>query len=228
MKTKQFILTLVALLAFAGNAMAQKDITSTYITNAKLTQSFNVGWTTTNFNGDHTQGNNTEGWAVESYAGWSSIERASYSMKQNITLPAGHYRLVNYAFYRWGNAYDTDASKSMAYLVAGNERTLIKTLGSITGQAAYANSMAEAANRFDTKMYRNVVEFTIASDNTTISVGVEGTHTETKSWFICGMFELFDLDDVASVSSPTDMTPLPTQDLSTSTQQVGPLTVSGM
>lgn len=206
MKTKNFIITLVALLAFAGNAMAQRDITSQYITNAKLTESFNVGWTTTNFNGDHTQGNNTEGYAVESYAGWGSVERPSYSMLQNITLPAGHYRLVNYAFYRWGNAYNTDASKSEAYLKAGSDQVKIATLGSITGQNAYANSMAEAANRFETKMYRNVVEFTIASDNTTIEIGVYGTHTEAKSWFICGMFELFDLDDVASVSSPTDMT----------------------
>ena len=206
MKTKNFIITLVALLAFAGNAWAQKDITSQYITNAKLTDSFNVGWTTTNFNGDHTQGNNTEGYAVESYAGWGSVERPSYSMLQNITLPAGHYRLVNYAFYRWGNAYNTDASKSEAYLKAGSDQVKIATLGSITGQNAYANSMAEAANRFETKMYRNVVEFTIASDNTTIEIGVYGTHTEAKSWFICGMFELFDLDDVASVSSPTDAT----------------------
>lgn len=206
MKTRHFILTLVALLAFAGNAMAQRDITSQYITNAKLTESFTVGWTTTNFNGDHTQGNNTEGYAVESYAGWGSVERPSYSMLQNITLPAGHYRLVNYAFYRWGNAYNTDASKSEAYLKAGSDQVKIATLGSITGQNAYANSMAEAANRFETKMYRNVVEFTIASDNTTIEIGVYGTHTEAKSWFICGMFELFDLDDVASVSSPTDAT----------------------
>ncbi|MDO4994052.1 MAG: hypothetical protein Q4E32_03500 [Bacteroidales bacterium] len=206
MKTKSLILSLVALIAFAGNAWAQKDITSQYITNAKLTQSFNVGWTTTNFNGDHTQGNNTEGYAVESYAGWGSVERPSYSMLQNITLPAGHYRLVNYAFYRWGNAYNTDASKSEAYLKAGSDQVKIATLGSITGQAAYANSMAEAANRFETKMYRNVVEFTIASDNTTIEIGVYGTHSEAKSWFICGMFELFDLDDVASVSSPTDAT----------------------
>lgn len=206
MKTRHFLLTLVALLAFAGNAMAQKDITSQYITNAKLTESFNVGWTTTGFNGDHTQGNNTEGWAVESYAGWGSLERTQYSMTQDITLPAGHYRLVNYAFYRWDNAFDSDATKSMAYLKAGNDEVKIMTLGSIANQQAYANSMAEAANRFDTKMYRNVLEFTVAADNTTINIGVYGTHEQTKSWFICGMFELFDLDDVATVSSPTDMT----------------------
>ena len=205
MKKLKLLLVACALLVSAG-VQAQKDVTSQYITNAKLTESFNVGWTTTNFNGDHTQGNNTAGYAVESYAGWGSVERPSYSMKQDITLPAGNYRLVNYSFYRYGNAYNTDASKSEAYLVAGENKTLIKTLGSIGGQAAYANSMAEAANRFETKMYRNVVEFTIAADNTTISIGVEGTHSEAKSWFICGMFELFDLNDVATVSSPTDMT----------------------
>ena len=136
---------------FATVGFAQKDITSQYITNAKLDQSFNVGWTTTNFNGDHTQGNNTVGYAVESYAGWGTVERPTYSMVQTITLPKGHYRLVNYSFYRYGERYDID-------------------------------------------------------DKTNIEIGVYGTHSEPKSWFICGMFELFDLDDVASVSSPTDVT----------------------
>lgn len=66
--------------------------------------------------------------------------------------------------------------------------------------------MAEAANRFETKMYRNVLEFEVDADNTVVNIGVTGAHTAAWSWFICGMFELFDLNDVASVSSPTDMT----------------------
>ena len=205
MKKLKLFMAAFALLLGWSNAMAQKDITSTYITNAKLNESFNVGWTTTNFNGDHVQGNNTEGYAVESYAGWGSVERPSYSMTQNITLPAGHYRLVNYSFYRYGQLYNTDNTKSYAYLKAGDKKVLIKTLGSITA-AGYANTQAEGANVFDSKMYRNVIEFEIAEDNTTINIGVEGTHEESKSWFICGMFELFDLDDAASVSSPTDVT----------------------
>ncbi len=204
MKKKLFLL-LCALLTTVG-MWAQKDITSTYITNATLKDGYNTGWTASNFNAGPTQGNNTEGYAVESYAGWGSVERPSFSMKQTITLPKGHYRLVNYSFYRYGEAYNTDASKSEAYLCAGETKVKIVTLGSIANQAAYANAMDEAANRFETKMYRNVVEFDIDADDTEISVGVEGTHSIAKSWFICGMFELFDLNDVASVSSPTDMT----------------------
>ena len=81
----------------------------------------------------------------------------------------------------------------------------LKTLGSISA-ASYANSQAEGANCFDSKMYRNVVEFTIAANNTPIEIGIEGTFDEMRSWCIVGMFELFDMNDLASVSSPTDVT----------------------
>ncbi len=204
MKTKNFIITLVALLAFAGNAMAQRDITSQYITNAKLSDGLN-GWTNNNFNAPQ-RGNNTEGYASECYAGWGGLEKTAYSLKQTITLPAGNYRLVNYSFFRYGLNADTDASKSLCNLFAGNTSVPIKTLGSITGVGGYANSQAEGANCFDSKMYRNVVEFTIAADNTSIEIGLDGTFDLKQSWVIAGMFELFDMDDLTSVSSPTDMT----------------------
>ena len=204
MKTKQFILTLVALLAFAGNAMAQKDITSQYITNATLSNG-TTGWTVNNFN-PPVRGNNTVGYASECYAGWGSLEKTTYSLKQTITLPAGNYRLVNYAFYREGEGANDNPTTSRAVLKAGNQSVAVKTLGSISGNNGFANNQAEGANCFDSKMYRNVVEFTVASDNTQIEIGLEGTFTVMRSWVICGMFELFDLDDVASVSSPTDVT----------------------
>ena len=127
-------------------------------------------------------------------------------MTQDITLPAGSYRLVNYSFYRQSWGATDDPTKSMAYLKAGNQQTKILPLASISDQASYAGTMEEAANRFDTKMYRNVVEFTVDANNTVVNIGVTGTHDAAGSWFICGMFELFDLNDVASVSSPTDMT----------------------
>lgn len=210
MKTKTFFLTLVALLAFAGNAHAQRDITSQYITNAKLSNG-TAGWTVSNFNTPQ-QGNNTEGYACEAYAGWDNLSITSYSLKQTITLPKGNYRLCNYSFFRQGLRYNTDSSKSLAYLKAGNQQVQIKTLGSISGiptngdNGGYANSQADGANCFDSKMYRNVIEFSIATDNTPIEIGIEGTFDVKQSWVIAGLFELFDLDDEASVSSPTDMT----------------------
>lgn len=203
-----------ALLVSAG-MHAQKDVTSLYITNATLSDGTN-GWTKTFSKTTQTtnpadafsnskRGNNTVGYASEAYAGWGSLIQTAYSMKQTITLPAGNYRLVNYSFFRQGEAYNTNSSKSLAVLKAGDASTPLKTLGSINA-AGYANTQAEGANCFDSKMYRNEVEFTIAADNTPIEIGIEGTFDEARSWCIVGMFELFDLDDAASVSSPTDVT----------------------
>ena len=211
MKRKLFLL-LCALLTTVGT-WAQKDVTSLYITNATLSDGTN-GWTKTHTKTEEVadpadafsnsvRGNNTVGYATEAYAGWGSLIQTAYSMKQTVTLPAGNYRLVCYAFFRQGQNYNTNSSKSLAYLKAGTESVALQTLGSITA-AGYANTQAEGANCFDSKMYRNVVEFT--SDGSPIEIGIEGAFDEARSWCIVGQFELFDLNDLASASSPTDVT----------------------
>ena len=194
----------------ASMGFAQKDVTSLYITNATLSEGMTVGWNVTytgsgNYSHFNTvvQGNNTVGYATEAYAGWGELAYTAYSMTQTITVPAGDYRLVNYSFYREGQNYNTDVNTSLAYLKAGENKVAIKTLGSITA-AGYANSQAEGANCFDSKMYRNVVEFT--SDGSPIEIGVYGTFDQAYCWCIVGMFELFDMNDLASVDSPTDVT----------------------
>lgn len=217
MKKLKLITATFALLLGWSSAWAQKDITSQYITNANLSNG-TTGWTVTRTNqtvNSHTapdcftsstQGNNTTGYATEAYAGWDDLCQTAYTLKQSINLPAGSYRLVNYSFFRQGEAANTNASKSLAYLKAGDKGQIaIKTLGSITA-AGYANSQTEGANVFDSKMYRNVVEFTVNEGGETIEIGIEGTFDEMRSWCIVGQFELFDLNDLASVSSPTDMT----------------------
>jgi len=112
---------------------------------------------------------------------------------------------VNYSFFRYGEAYNTDASKSLASLKAGNQSVAIKTLGSITA-AGYANSQWEGAGCFDAKMYRNTLDFTIDADNTTIEIGVTGTFDLMRSWCIVGQFELIDLDTEATMDAPFDVT----------------------
>lgn len=191
------------LLSIVGKVGAQRDVTSTYITNAKLDNG-TTGWTVSNFNAPQ-RGNNTVGYATEAYAGWGSLDITTYSLTQNITLPAGNWRLVNYSFFRQGVSYNTNSAKSLAYLKAGAQQVAIKTLGSITA-TDYANLQTEGANCFDSKMYRNVVEFTTTGGNSTVEIGITGTFDEMRSWCIAGMFELFDMDDLASVSSPTDVT----------------------
>lgn len=197
-------------MGLVGNVLAQKDITDSYIKNATLSNG-TAGWTVSNFNAPQ-RGNNTVGYASEAYAGWDNLAVTSYSMTQRITLPKGNYRLVNYSFFRQGLRYNTAPSKSLAYLKAGDSQVAIKTLGSVSGiptdgdNGGYANSQADGANCFDSKMYRNVVEFSIAANNTTVEIGLVGTFDLKQSWCIAGLFELFDLDDAASVSSPTDVT----------------------
>ena len=206
MNKLKLLLTTCALFLLGGanSAWAQKDVTSQYITNATLSSL--DGWTNVNFN-NPVQGNNTTGYAVECYEGWEAVEKSEYSLTQKITLPVGHYTLVNYSFFREGEAYNTNASISRAYLKAGDNQVLVKTLGSITA-AGYANSQAEGANAFDSKMYRNTLDFNIDADNTEIEIGVYGTfNTEiTKSWMILGMFELIDNDTEATMDAPFDVT----------------------
>lgn len=205
MQLKSIILTALLLTGVAGSLSAQRDITSQYIVNAKLVPGTNgwTDWTVQNFNTPE-QGNNTVGYATEAYAGWDNLKVETFSLTQNITLPAGSYRLVNYSFFRQGEAFNTNATKSLGYLKAGSSQVALQTLGSISADS-YANDQKEGANCFDAKMYRNVVEFELTTQ-TTLEIGVVGTFDEMRSWCIVGLFELFDMNDVASISSPTDVT----------------------
>lgn len=202
MKKLKLLLAFCALLLGWSNASAQKDVTSQYITNATLSNGL-TGWTVNNFN-NPVRGNNTTGYASECWAG-NPLSKTSYSMTQTINLPAGNYQLVNYSFYRfsWGAA--DNPNKSLAKLKAGAQEVDIKTLGGITA-AGYANSQAEGANCFDSKMYRNTVDFTVAADNTPVEIGIYGTHDAVASWVIAGMFELINLDEPATMDAPFDVT----------------------
>lgn len=202
MKRKLLFVFAMALLGFS-NSWAQKDVTNLYITNATLSDGLN-GWTNVNFNAPQ-KGNNTIGYASECYAGWGTLEKTEYGLTQKITLPAGNYTLVNYSFFRYGLNADTDPAKSLAFLKAGDNKVAIQTLGSIHANG-YANSQSEGANVFDSKMYRNTVDFTIAADGTEIEIGLYGTFDLKQSWIIAGMFELINNDILATMDSPFDVT----------------------
>ena len=212
---KRHIIFAVVIL-FAAVGFAQKDVTAQYITNATLSNG-TTGWTNINFN-QPVSGNgtikinninynsyNTIGYASECYAGWGSLEKTNYSLTQTITLPAGHYTLVNYSFFRYGLNANTDANTSQAYLKAGDSQIDVKTLGSITA-SGYADSQAEGAVAFDSKMYRRALDFTVATDNTPIEIGIFGTFDLKQSWIIAGKFELIDNDTPATMDAPFDVT----------------------
>lgn len=215
MRKLKLLLAACALFGVTATVWAQKDVTSLYITNATLSNGTN-GWTVSNFNtpvnalhqnvnNDKVYSNATIGYASEAYAGWGSLEKTSYSLTQIITLPAGNYTLVNYSFFRQGEAHNTNPEKSLAFLKAGEKQVPIKTLGSIATNG-YANSQWEGAGCFDSKMYRNTIDFTIDNDNTNIEIGLVGTFDEMKSWCIAGMFELINNDIPATIDAPFDVT----------------------
>ncbi len=215
MKRKFLLLAILMIVGAWGQLYAQKDVTSQYITNAKLENNTD-GWTKTFSKKYQTtdpadafsksvRGNNTAGWATEAYAGWGELIQTEYSIKQTITLPKGNYTLVNYSFFRQGQSYNTNSDKSLAVLKAGDAEVTLKTLGSISA-SGYADSQLQGANCFDSKMYRNEVNFTIDADNTSIEIGVEGTFDEMRSWCIVGMFELILNDELATMDSPFDVT----------------------
>lgn len=159
------------------------DITAETITNADFASNVD-GWTKTD------AGFAYEARVAEFYSGWGSLENTSGSLLQEVTLPAGKYRLTGKAFFRQGESYGTNPAKSLGYMVAGDNKVLVKTLGSVEGLNAYANSRVEAANAFYTDgLYDNVLEFTLAEE-TTLNIGFETTFDEMRSWFIVGEVKL--------------------------------------
>lgn len=180
-------------------AKADTDVTSTYITSADFTAE--TGWT------KEVKGDNNHNWTfntsqrvAEAYGGWSqNTEITSYSLKQSITLPKGTYKLTGYAFYRAEGAYNTAPTTSLAYMVAGDVKRLVKPL-SEASRTTYPNDVAGASAAFYTDGdYLNTLYFVVDEDNTTISVGYEGIHDsgKAKSWFIAGAMSLYKIDDVA-------------------------------
>ncbi|MCQ2129276.1 MAG: DUF5013 domain-containing protein [Bacteroidaceae bacterium] len=164
------------------------DITDVYIVNARLLEGAN-GW---NCNPARSGGdglNDGKIGVLEFYAGWGSLEMTKFEMLQTINLPAGEYKLSSNAFFRYGVAYDTDKTKSEAYMVCGNDKTLLPTLGSIEGLSGYANSTADAITVFEAGKYETSTTFKLleASD---VTVGYSGEFTLKQSWFISGPLKL--------------------------------------
>ena len=165
----------------ASGSTSYTDVTNTYITNADLSSA--TGWTITNKEAGPT--NN----AIEFYAGWGSLSVTSFSILQSITLPAGSYKLVGHGFFRYGNTYDVDPTKSLAYLKAGGSTTLLPTLGSVS-LSSYANNFSEAQTVLAGDTYETTLEFTLSSSST-IEIGVTGTFDLKQSWCPVGAFKLY-------------------------------------
>lgn len=167
------------------SASAWTDVTAEYMTNADM--SAETGWKLVGMT-DNGPGQNYKFFGF--YSGWGSIERTEGSIKQEVTLPAGEYRLTGKAFFRQGVAYNTDATKSLGYMVAGENKVLVHTLGSVEGLTSYANDFPGAHTAlYEQDLYTNVLEFTL-TEQTTLSIGYECTFDHIQSWFLTGSMKL--------------------------------------
>ncbi|MDO5447598.1 MAG: DUF5013 domain-containing protein [Prevotellaceae bacterium] len=165
------------------------DITDVYIQNANLLNGKD-GWdcVPNTYSDNFAQENNGHIGVLEFYAGWGSLTLTSYKMTQDITLPAGEYKLSSNAFFRYGQVYDTDKTKSEAYMVCGTNRTLLPTLGSITG-SSYADNRAQAIEAFEKGLYETSTSFKLL-EKSSVTIGYSGTFSLMRSWFISGPLKL--------------------------------------
>ena len=139
---------------------------------------------------------------AEFYSGWDNLVHTAGSLMQEVTLPAGEYRLTGKAFFRQNGGAMDNPGKSLGYMVAGDSKVLVKTLGSVEGLTAYANSIAEAGDAFYKQgLYDNVLEFTLAEE-TTLNIGFECTFDEFRSWFIVGEVKLEKVQPVPGAIVP--------------------------
>lgn len=168
------------------------DVTGQYIANADFSTA--DGWTGANIN--------TTARVSEFYAGWGDLELTSGTLQQEVTLPAGQYRLTAKAFFRQGVSSFTDPAKSLGYIFAGDNKVLVKTLGGVEGLNSYADNQDQAGAAFYNEgLYDNVLVFTLAEE-TTLNIGFETTFDLKQSWFIAGEVKLESAQPIPGALTP--------------------------
>ncbi len=178
---------------FDLDAPAYTDVTADYIVNADM--SSETGWTLEGLDGHYAESNRVNNF----YAGWGGLDRTSAYNRQEITLPAGIYRLTGKAFFRQGE--NSNPEKSLGYMFIGENRVLVPSLAS-AGVTPLANNAGEAQKAFYTdNLYTVVLGFTL-EEETTLSVGYECTFDEARSWFITGAMTLESVQAVPGALVP--------------------------
>ena len=188
---KKVLLSLGAFLfSVAGWAQAWQDVTDTYVKNAGMTENADTqtAWQVEGL----TDNGPKDGYNIYGfYSGWGSLERTAGSATQEITLPAGNYKLTGYGFFRDGVAYNTNPTVSLGYMFAGEEELLLPTLGSVEGLNSYANDFPGGSDAFyNQNLYLNELEFSMA-DEGTIAIGFRCTFERKQSWMLIGKMTLY-------------------------------------
>ena len=137
---------------------------------------------------------------VETYAGWGELgEITTFTMKQDVTLDAGTYRFVSQSFHRG----DVGGAKVFAKV---GETVKEVDVAKINQFQRWPDNVGQASKAFATNAYLNVVEFTVESNSTVVTLGIDGEHKAKQEWFIAGPCKLYAVKNEVSSTYPLDVT----------------------
>jgi hypothetical protein len=137
---------------------------------------------------------------VEAYAGWGELgEITTFTMKQDVTLDAGTYRFVSQSFHRG----DVGGAKVFAKV---GETVKEVDVAKINQFLKWPDNVDQASKAFATNAYLNVVEFTVESNSTVVTLGIDGEHKAKQEWFIAGPCKLYAVKNEVSSTYPLDVT----------------------
>ena len=137
---------------------------------------------------------------VETYAGWGELgEITTFTMKQDVTLDAGTYRFVSQSFHRG----DVGGAKVFAKV---GETVKEVDVAKINQFQKWPDNVGQASKAFATNAYLNVVEFTVESNSTVVTLGIDGEHKAKQEWFIAGPCKLYAVKNEVSSTYPLDVT----------------------
>lgn len=160
------------------------EITDDYLVNGDLSSEY--GWSK---NGvvDHFAESHR---FLAFYSGWNSLEYSNVSLKQDVLLPAGKYRLEGKAYFRQGEGIDDYPEISLGYLTAGDNKMKVSTLASesIGGNVVDASSAADAF--YNVGSYNCALEFTLP-EGQMVNLGYECSFDLQRSWMGVGAMSLF-------------------------------------
>lgn len=163
---------------YASATGAANEVTQLYIRNADLSDT--EGWTY-NLAGRGFQP------SLKVAETWYDLTPASYSLTQEVTLPAGGYRLTGHAFFT-----HEEAEGELARIIAGNTtQTIIEADGSKFPNSSTA--LEEAAKAFYTNNeYLNTLYFFLPQ-KTTLKLGYEGSFGKSNAsiWVAMGAVRLY-------------------------------------
>ena len=163
---------------YASATGSANEVTQLYLRNADLSDT--EGWTY-NLAGRGFQP------ALKVAEAWYAQTPASYSLTQEVTLPAGGYRLTGHSFFT-----HEDAEGRLARIVAGSTtQTVIETDGSKFPNSSTA--LEEVAEAFHTSdEYLNTLYFFLPQE-TTLKLGYEGSFDESNAgvWVTMGAVRLY-------------------------------------